>query len=50
MSLLDNRSSEAEDGGTDVQPQDSDRRMRQLSNDMEKMAKGISTRIAKFIS
>ena len=34
MSLLDNRSSEAEDSDTDVQPQDLDRRMRHLSNVM----------------
>ena len=34
MSLPDNRSSEAEDSDTDVQPQDLDRRMRHLSNVM----------------
>ena len=34
MSLQDNRSSEAEDSDTDVQPQDLDRRMRHLSNVM----------------
>ena len=34
MSLPDNRSNEAEDSDTDVQPQDLDRRMRHLGNVM----------------
>ena len=39
MSLPDNRSSEAEDSDTDVQPQDLDTRMRHLSNVMNHFSK-----------